>query len=338
MEAHGESIHVQPLDLPLLVEDGALGYSEIFEVGDRAIQLQLPELVDDVVSGPGASSRLDLSTLLGDESWGTAYSQGDIDQAEIHAVAFTSFFELEVPSDLSPSSSVDAPQLRDIARNTDQWFWLWLSWCGALSSQPVRLFNPGTMTPSARTGNASRWLFVNDAEFYRQSIGGTVHVVGLLDREMHSERALNRETLTYAAARASAGETVPIDLELRADAHIASRRSGARHAIVEIGTAAEASLSRALGLAPAHGRTLGGLVADAIHAGIAIPADSKSHLVGPRNDAVHWGITPDRKMVSRALEIAEEIWQLADRDSYDLVARMVRTTRPMRQDLVIFTD
>lgn len=335
------SVHVQPLDLPMLVESELLGSVSKARFAEHAADLHLPlRSAEGGLSAPPPVGDRDVSSILADERWGSVYDQRKRTQAELNGLAFTETFRCSpFPADFGPGNTIGAPELDDLSVGTKRWFERWLWWCGALTSQAIHLFNPGTATPSPRSSNPGRWVLFDGARYVLQCTPIHIDLVNnaWMDLGIHSERPVNAAVLAYAVDRANAGDDVPLALELRSNAHIACRMAMGRMATVEVGTAAESWLASVLQLPPDHGRTLGGLVTDAEEAGLPIPPDSRSGLVAPRNDAIHRGGSPDQKTTLRALEIAENIWRLSDATTHDMVAQLRRTSRPKRLDLVFFT-
>lgn len=337
-----QHVQVQPLDLPLLVEPGLLGATRPITVDGQELVLHLPvrsneEATKHVVQAPPVVGDRNVGPVLIDKTWGKVYSQGVDEQAEIHAFVMTAeLAAAAVPDDFDPSVHRLAGDAIDrLVDETMVWSQRWLRWLEAMTSQSLHLYNPGAHTLSRRSANALTWVVADGTATIQQTSG--TYVVALPESDLiDSERVLDEQSLEVACAGASAEDDPPLGLELRSRAHIASRRGDTRTAIAEVGTAAESWLTRALGLAADHGRTLGGLVMDAHSARLDIPSDTKSRLVDPRNDAVHRGSAPNISATRRALEIADELLLLADVAVHEVLVSMRRTSRPQRQDLVIF--
>jgi hypothetical protein len=107
-----------------------------------------------------------------------------------------------------------------------------------------------------------------------------------------------------------------------------------RRSLVDAGTAVEAALTVVLGLPIVHDKTLGALVNMALKQSHAIPADTRTALVEPRNNAIHRGDVTPGTNVNRALEVAEAIIAKAE-PSLIPVSNLTYISRPQRQDIYL---
>lgn len=334
-------IQVQPLDLPLLITEDLVGIRQTIQVNGETFLMEMPGRAGSgakyALTGPEVVGDRDATGVLRDSSWGHGYQQGSVSQAEVHAVVIS--FELDrasLPAGLDVASSrLAGPDLDRLVAAATAWTQRWIDWLTALSSQSLHLDNPGSTTLSRHSANPLTWTVVDGTATPGQTSGQLIVVNVMRGSEVDCERAVDAGLFTYACARADAEEDVPLALDLRSNSHIASRRGERRLAIVESGTAAEAWLTKLLRLPPNHGQTLGGLVTSASTGG-SLLADTKTAFVDLRNDAVHRGVVPDSVTTRRALEIADDLFGLAEAPLHQVVTASPRTTRPQRHDLVIY--
>jgi hypothetical protein len=337
-EADVRSIQIQPLDIPLIVADDTLGVVIDITPGGWPCQLHLPVLGNaGAVTGPPLVRNLNVAGLFHDEVWGASFWD-KVERRAIHGVVLSCHFETQaVPDDAGTSGWLGAAGLTELAAELGEWFPRWVQWCAVMSSQPSEITNPGRAAPSPRRNMVGRWLILDNEHYVLQSTPITLSGMAMgLDKSGTAERAVNLAVVEYAAARADAREDVPLLLELRRNAHVAARAWNWRVAVAEVGTAAEGWLSQLLRLSAGHRQTLGMLVVEARRRGLGLPADADAALVQVRNDVIHRGHSPAGMAVTRAVEIGEELWALADPGPHRLVRGLRRVDRPQRQEFVIF--
>lgn len=171
---------------------------------------------------------------------------------------------------------------------------------------------------------------VSHAATARPPISITIHTGAA------SERTVDAEVQIRAATKAGI-EEVPMVLELLASARMAARRGDCRRALIDAGTAVEGALTQLLELPSDHRKTLGCLVDDAENKGFTMPADTKTALVHPRNDAVHRGLSPSGKAPLRSLAVAEEIISLVESNLIPFDS-LQAVHRPQRRNIVLITS
>lgn len=331
------SIQVQPLDIPLIVADDTVGVVIDISAGGWPCQLHLPVLGDaGALTGPPLVRNRNVAGLFHDDVWGATFWD-EVECRAIHGVVLSCPLGTQtVPEDAHTSGRLGAAGLTELAGELGKWFSRWVQWCAVLASQPSEITNPGRAAPSSRRNIVGRWLILDNEHFVLQSTPITLSgMVIHLDKSATAERSVNLAVIEYAAGRADAGEDIPFLLELRRNAHVADRASNWRVAVAEIGTAAEGWLTQLLGLSAGHRQTLGMLVGEARRRGLALPGDADAAFVQVRNDVIHRGHSPAGTAVTRALEIGEQLWALADPHLHRLVRGLRRVDRPQRQDLVI---
>ena len=157
-----------------------------------------------------------------------------------------------------------------------------------------------------------------------------------LEDTVISERVMDAAGFDRCCDEASAAGDPPLVLGLIGAAKLSAQRGECRNAFADIGSAAEAVLTAALRLPVGHKRTLGGLVTDAVKAGIAVPADMESALVGARNDVLHRGSPATLEQAQRAIEIVEQLTR--DLSPHEApVSGLRKAHRPQRMDLHLYT-
>jgi hypothetical protein len=211
------------------------------------------------------------------------------------------------------------------------WFDSFSHWLWVLTSQSLDPLNPDPKVLHRRSRNIVITASAGGKSSLPSSGSPGIHIV-VNSEGPSSERLVNDSVLDIAVQ--NAGNAPSMILELLASARMAVRRGDKRRALVDAGTAVEAALTYALGLATTHSFTLGNLVTQAENQGLAIPLDTRDSLVHPRNDAVHRGSLTAPTDVNRALEVAELVASLAEPKLVP-VASLTPVNRPQRHDMVI---
>lgn len=163
-----------------------------------------------------------------------------------------------------------------------------------------------------------RLAFPDDPERGTESGGGSPGVIVL------GERAATREEWESALRAASAGEGLPLPYKLLSEAILHNSRREPRHTVITACSAAEVALGEAAraGLKTAGWKAneikqmlkgANGLI-DLYRVCAALPAglpvsigQTMAKLAGPRNDAAHDGVTPDRETAAQAIRTAKAL-------------------------------
>lgn len=333
-----QHVHVQPLDLPLLIDPALLGSIWEIRIGGKFDTLHFPcggSL--GRLKPPKIACGRDVAPSLRERRWGDFYYQGDLQQIEVHGVAFVrSLEDCSIGEDAGTKDrQLDQQDENRLREERLHWFERWVRWVEALTSQSMHLHNPGFETLSRPSRSPVTWV-IGERGPTNERTSGSIDITVGNNETIDSERGLNRETFCHAVKKSNVKEDVPTNLELRSSAHIACRRGGTRLSTIEAGIAAESWLTQLSGLPEAHGKSLGKLVTEALSIGISIPQTSEVEMVQPRNDAVHRGLHADMPTARRTLEIIEDIFALADPSTAGIISGMRRTRRPQRQDSVMF--
>lgn len=316
-----------PLDYPMFAELDVLGGSHSVTLSGQQATLELPR----------HSERQDQSALLqplsaverlinGVELWGMVVPSGYGLLAEIHTVLFKVPCNARVNWDIS-TDQAGGEDLTNLGQEIHAWLDSFITWIWGMTSQSLDKNHPDPKMIHRNSTNMLQVVTGTDRSSHPAIASSSDPIIIDFDGHPCSERAVNRDVVAIAAARAD--NTPPAIIELLASARMFCRRGDRRRAIIDAGAAAEAALTR-LSSSPSGRETLGMLVNNSS----IVPADAMNNLVNPRNDAVHRNIAPPFDVTNRAIEIVEE---LATRVEPEVIRAdaLRHFNRPARHDLVI---
>jgi hypothetical protein len=328
------------LDAPLVVERDVLGADRLVSLGAGEAALRLPSVSDDGFVSPAGFERLDSLEQLpfADGAWATVMYGDLASDALIVGVAAVGFELSVVPGELTEENIVGS-YLYGGTERVQAWVEGWTSsfsrWAQLLTSQPL---DRGSPTPKLLQPAPKMVTWGELGSGCSKLYGGRMSIAMQLEQEetIISERVMDAATFERCCDEASAGGDPPLVLALIGAAKLSAQRGEYRSTLADIGSAAEAVLTAALRLPVGHKRTLGGLVTDAAKAGVAVPTDTDTALVGIRNDVLHRGSPATLQQAQRAIEIVEELTRNLWPD--DAPATGLRKAhRPQRMDLNLYT-
>ncbi len=334
MAADIDLLFAVPLDCPMYVELQVLGSSETVTLKSSVAKLEFPRVRNGAAQTEGPleppSSAVQRLTHHV-ETWGYVRPSGRGMIAEVEQVLFVVQARAELPFDLG-SDQIQGTAIDRFRQEIHSWVGSFVNWVWALTSQSLDLSHPDPKLMHRRSTNIVHVGLIGDVSSFAAS-GSPPLVIVAPSNGQCSERAMDDRVLGLAVKRAGVTR-VPLGLELLASARMACRSGDRRRALIDIGTAAEAALAAILRLPPADQRPLGGLVRLARKRGLNIPSDAELSLTGPRNDAVHRGLPPPYAVLSRALEITEQLLAQVEPDLVP-VSSLRAVHRPQRQDLIL---
>ena len=321
-----------PFDNPVFVLNSVLGASEEIKLQSCNASIEVPRLCQTPADSRGLLAPISAPSGFApkiEEGWGIALETQHY--SEVNAIIATVNVRSHLDFDLS-TNQIGGAGVRGLVEELNDWFQSFCHWLWILTAQPL---DPNNPDPKVLHRKSSNLIFAGKTatEVSRLSSGYPTMTITMDTRDTTSERCVDNNVLNVA--RTYAGSSAPpLMWELLASARMAGRRGDARRALIDAGTAAEAALVSILNLTPNHGKTLGNLVTTALQNNVVLPADIKTALVQPRNDAVHQGVVTG-KLVDRALEIVEKLVVGADK-TYVAASLLQKVHRPQRMDLLIF--
>lgn len=296
-----------PLDYPMFAELDVLGVSHSVNLSGQQATMELPRLSE----GPDQRALLHPLSAMERltnrvELWGIVAQSGEGLLAEIHAVLFKVPCSVRVDWDVS-TDQAGGEDIANLGREIHAWLDSFITWIWGLTSQSLDKNHPDPKMIHRNSTNIVQVATAGDRSSHPAIVSSSDPIVVDFDGHSSSERAVNRDVAAIAAARA--GSAPPATIELLASARMFCRRGDRRRAIIDAGAAAEAVLTR-LSSSPSGRESLGVLVNNSPIA----PADTRSNLVDPRNDAVHRNTAPSFDITNRAIEIVEELAALVEPD------------------------
>jgi hypothetical protein len=327
-------IFAVPFDFPMFVELDLLGtrHRVALESSDAILELPRVKESGDQKEGqlfPPDSAVERLTSHV--DTWGSIYPTGHGLTAQVEEVLFVVPRRADLDFDIS-SDQLGGDDLDELRVEIHSWLDSFVAWVWILTSQSLDPNHPDPKFFHRRSTNIITVGVMGNASSYAASGSPPLVIVTGSDGQC-SERVVDERVFALCAERAGVASP-PLTMELLASARMACRRGDRRRALIDVGTAAEAALTSLLGLDQTHGYTLGGLVRLASQSNLSIPADTDSHLVKPRNDAVHRGLVPSPSTLTLALEITEQLVAQVEPDAIP-VSSLRATQRPQRHDIVI---
>jgi hypothetical protein len=324
-------LYVLSFDYPLLVDANILGLAMQISLPSGKARLELPRAAASPnfrTLLPPSSANFSLGSHL-KEGWGFQHDSDP--RLEINAVLVVFPVQANLSFDLQ-RNQIGGEGVQAVLREVTDWFESFCHWIWVLTSQPLDPMNPDPKVLHRRSSNVI-FAGATSTHFSLPASGSPPLTIILdIDGGPTSERLVDRQVLELTTSRC--GQLgPPLMWELLASSRMAGRRGNWRVALLDSATAAEAALSSILSIALGHTFTLGGLVTKAQENALSIPADIKTALVQPRNNAVHRGQTLNANP-SRAIAIAEELVSMADSE-YVRASSLKAVSRPQRLDLTL---
>ncbi|HKR10927.1 MAG TPA: hypothetical protein VJT15_02625 [Pyrinomonadaceae bacterium] len=317
-----------PFDHTLFIEEELLG--AVRSIGLQGGRLELPcdgGLGRRKALRPPVSAPDTLTRCLPNGSWGRRAEADPKISVQAALVVLSTICKLDF--DLA-GNQIGGESVNKAAGTVSSWFASFSHWLWVLTSQNLDPMNPDPKVLHRRSGNTVITASA-DGKTSLPVSGPSVASISLTIDGPRAERLVNQAVLDVAVQ--NAGIAPSMTLELLASARMAARRGDNRRSLIDAGTAVEAALSHALGLGNMHLFTLGSLITQAENQGLTVPADTRTSLVHPRNDAVHRGLLSASINIDRALEVAELIASLADPYLVP-IASLTPVNRPQWNEIV----
>jgi hypothetical protein len=326
---------VIPLDIALLVASEALGttYSIVLDSGYRG-ELLLPQLtVQDGATWPTSPTGFEAMRpeWIGSAGWGGLVHGNTV--VELTALAFRFRLQpgaLRIPLDEFEDTPIGGEGVDQVKIACGQWRQRFSRFGQLLLNQPLDLTHPAPAILSPPSNHTFVWAETGKTRSKVSNRPQPLVLSVIPDESPVGEYLADGSSISRIVSLTNdATAEVPTAVELLSNAILAIQRKLLRQAIIDLGGAAEASLTTLLGLA-SYNRPLGPLVGEA---GSLVPPDTMTTLVRPRNHAVHRGVAPPHNQVIRSLEIVHDLVDKAFPD-YSRRPSLRRTMRPQRSDLM----
>ena len=321
-----------PLDVDLLITEKAVGLTFSIEIDEWSGLLHLPEC------DGGAGSPLDPpagfeAATVDWGTWSTYSADGQSGQMQVGAVGLT-FPGIETaPTDWN----IEEGYVRGFERleqGVAAWLARFTEWGQVVVRQSLGLLDPSPHLISPTSANARKWLVIGEKRSWIDSSPAQFVITTESHLSAVSERPADPASLTRIIRLANDALPGPSAVTLLSAARLAAQRGRFRHALMELGTALEATITDVL--QPTRSMTLGNLAPWARARGMAIPADIHATFVVPRNAAVHHGVSPTPSTVMDGLDLLDSLIAQHYPD-YACDMGLPLGFRTWRRDLVITT-